>query len=224
MFTFPVYFYAMQEINAWLQSSQNFYDGVKLYGTYGKSNFLKTLFASGPTPYNIEKLEAELKAIAPTPPALKKLTVESLNLPVNVAPFENIVKKQVSNSENHKVYLALQEQQKTLYRQLDRNMIELDLQKNELVLKETAKQICFLHKKIQKNYFNIDFFDEKGFYPGQEEKPQLKTDEIQRLQVSLSKAKKRLSSGKCRDIQQTQDLITEQTEKLRLLQSERYNR
>jgi hypothetical protein len=214
----------MQEINAWLQGSQIFNVGVDLYDTYGKSNFLKTLFANGPTPYNIEKLEAELKAIAPTPPALKDLPVVSLELPVRTELIKDLVKKQVSNPENHKTYLSLLEQQKTLYRQLERNMTELDLQKNEQILFATAKQILHLHKKIQANYLLIDFFDEKGCFPHQEEKQASKTDAIQLLQQSISKAKRRLKSGNCRDIQQTNDLIAEQSKKLMDLQAERCNR
>jgi hypothetical protein len=214
----------MQEINAWLQGGQIFTDGVQLYDRYGKSNFLKTLFANGPTPYNIEKLAAELIALAPTPPAIVEVKSEIEKPKDKVEEVENIVKKQVSNPENHKIYLAFLEQQKTLYRQLERNMVELDLQKSESILFATAKQILHLHKKITGNYFLIDYFDEHGYFPHQEVKAALKTDAMQLLQQSISKAKRRLKSGKCRDAQQTNDLIAEQTKKLMELQAERYNR
>lgn len=202
----------MQDIHAWLQSSQNYNEGVLLYNKYGKSIFFKTLFSTGATPYNIEKLEAELISLAPTPPAIKQQTEKPITEkpPIDLPP-------QKPTANNHAIYIALQEDNKTKYRQLERNMIELDLQKNEQILFTTAKQILKLHKAIQSNYVLIDYYEEHGFFP-QDEAPQApKTETAQLLMQSISKAKTRLKSGKCRNIEQTLQLIAEKTEKLNQL-------
>lgn len=206
----------MQAINAWLQSDRDYKTGLALYAKYGQSSFLKTIFAQGPTPYNLLKLEAELESIAPAPPAVK---VESLKLKAENEKIDTSDAPKVDTSKNHRIYLELQEEQKNKYRQLQRNMVELDLQTNENILHQTAKQILHLHKKITDNWKTLDHYDEHGVFPFQKEKPIPKTPAIQLLHESLSKAKRRLKSGKCRDIAQTTNLIAEQTAKLKALQN-----
>ncbi|MCX2473564.1 hypothetical protein OQZ33_04385 [Pedobacter sp. MC2016-05] len=199
----------MQDFNAWLQSGQNYDVGLALYAKHGQSDFLKKLFADGPTPFNKSKLVAELSKLAPTPPAIPEI----LKIPVTelseskaeqseLAEFE--AKKQ--NAENHKYYLAFQEDNKTLYRQIERNMFMLDASIEQPILLTTAKNILHLHKKIKDNYRMIDHFDEVGYFPFQKTKVLL-TDEAQLIYQSLSKARKRLASGICKDAVKTKKLI-----------------
>jgi len=117
----------MQDINAWLQGNQDYNTGLALYSKYGQSEFLKNLFANGPTPFNKSKLAAELLKLAPTPPANEIAVIpntELLELSESKTEFSESDLKQ--KAENHKIYLAFQEDNKTKYRQLERNMAMLD--------------------------------------------------------------------------------------------------
>jgi hypothetical protein len=206
----------MQEINAWLHNGQEFTQGVKLYTEHGKNSFFKKLLLAGPTPYTIEKLEAELRSLAPAPPAIQdkpKQFFDSNQPPVGKTEADLV--DQESSSEDFTRYLQLKEHQKTLYRQLERNMIELDLSENERIRHMTAKNILGLNSKIQDIYKLIDLFDEKGKFPTEKEQvTRTAADEIQLLRVSNWKANQRLQSKKCRDVLQTKKLIEDNNKRI----------
>jgi hypothetical protein len=200
----------MQEINAWLQSNQDFNAGAALYVKYGTNSFLKGLLEKGPTPYSIRKLEAELINLAPAEPAIidtPQPTIEA-DQPVPKAEQAFNADDQKKRSKDFALYLLIKEDQKNLYRQLERNMIELDLGKGERLLHLTAKQILSIHSKITDNYKLIDLFDVEGKFPD----PKLPIEytpkeEIQKLRVSNSKAHTRLKNPDCRDPEETRKLI-----------------
>ncbi|RQO65083.1 hypothetical protein DBR40_24745 [Pedobacter sp. KBW01] len=204
----------MQEINAWLQNGLDYKTGAALYIKYGNNTFLKRLLEADPTPYTTEKLEAELRKMAPELNVIAdkpKLEIKQ-HAP---APSEQVEPVKTpdqckSNTEDLKRYLQIKEDQKTLYRQLERNMTELDMSKNEPFLLLTAKNILSLHGKIRDRYKLIDYFDLNGEFPDLKAKIQrTPAEEIQLLRVSIYKAKIRLQSPGCRDIEQTKKLITE---------------
>lgn len=205
----------MHEINVWLNLNSDFYIGVDLYEKYGSNSFLKKLLRSGgATPYNILKLETELKRLSPAlevkPDVLKPLPNREKLADIPTQP--DTIK---SHPENHVKYLQLVEYKKNLYRQLERNMMELDVSEKEIILHMTAKTILALHNKIQDIYKLLDFFDEKGQFPAKKEViSRSPPEEIQLLRVSTSKAKQRLESGKCRDVQQTKTLIEQNNKRI----------
>jgi hypothetical protein len=52
------------DIQAWLNSPQEYSAGLALYRQYGKNKFLLSILSKGPDDYNIDKLEQELRQIA----------------------------------------------------------------------------------------------------------------------------------------------------------------
>lgn len=50
----------INEINTWLNSSCNYYDGVELYKKYGTNKTLQSLFSNGPSHFTTKKLKEEL--------------------------------------------------------------------------------------------------------------------------------------------------------------------
>lgn len=215
----------MQDINAWLQSDQDYNTGLALYAKYGKSDFLKKLFADGPTPFNNQKLEAELQKLAPTQPAIEQSAIEPEDI---LSETENIPALTINDSkfspnsiaENQVRYLAIKDDIGLRYRQMENNMLALDYVNDEDILCQTAKQVLKLHRKIRDNWMLIDHFDEHGFFPYQKVKKPPVTSAMQLLHVSICKAKKRLQSPNCRDVAETQKLLEEKQLALKTLQDE----
>lgn len=205
----------MQEINAWLLSNQDFEAGKALYFQYGKNSFFKTILSKGPTPYSIEKLEVELKALAPAPPAIEPDPVPDPVIPTTKQqPQESKAKVNLVDATK---YLEFKEYQESLYRQLDRCMAELDLSDNSRFLLMTAKQILSLHAKIRSIWTIRDFYDENGHFPDEEKAVERSpAEEKQLLRVSIWKANERLKNPKCRDVEQTRKLI--ETNKARIIE------
>jgi hypothetical protein len=200
----------MQEINAWLQSNQDFNTGAALYVKYGTNKFFKTILEKGPTPYSVIKLEAELIRLAPATPAIIDAPQPIIEADQPVPKKEQAlpVEDQQKRSKDFAMYLLIKEGQKTLYRQLERNMIELDLGKGERLLHLTAKQILSIHSKITDNYKLIDLFDVEGKFPDPKQPIEYTPkEEIQKLRVSNSKANMRLKNPDCRDPEETKKLI-----------------
>ncbi|RYY69347.1 MAG: hypothetical protein EOO13_09810 [Chitinophagaceae bacterium] len=54
-----------KEIHAWLESDQDYIDGVALYEKYGTNNVLKKLLARSETAFNFKKLVEVLEDLAP---------------------------------------------------------------------------------------------------------------------------------------------------------------
>jgi hypothetical protein len=209
----------MQEINAWLTSCQEFKSGAALYQKYGKNSFLKKLLLDGPTPYTSERLVAELTAMAPAAPATIDAPPTKIRLPKapDKRPEPSIDQgaAPISNPADLERYLQLKEYQKTLYRQMERNMTELDLSSKESFLHMTAKNIMAIHSKIRDIYKLTDYFDAKGTFPdGKVPVIKIAADEIQALRVSTSRAKTRLRSPGCRNVEQTKQLIEDNNKRI----------
>ncbi|WP_316780389.1 hypothetical protein [Pedobacter antarcticus] len=201
----------MQEINAWLKDSEDFDKGVELYFKYGKNSFFKTtLIKFGCTPFNIQKLVAELTALAPAAPAPQQHTSASNHLVTHQkplpAPDGALPAPDPKDTER---YLALKELLRTKYRQMDRNRAALAISSDKEYRHLTAKQIMKLDNDIKDIYRLIDYFDAHERFPhlAKDEIIRTSAEEIQLLRVSSSKAKKRLDLGKCRNIHKTEQLI-----------------
>lgn len=196
----------MQEINAWLQSKRDFETGKALYIKYGSNTFFKTLLQNhGNTPYNIKKLGAELKALAPASPVLPPPAD-----PQPVSSTSNHPPKEPPSIKLMERYMSLKELLKMKYRQMERNMAAIDFSDDPQFLHLSAKQILSLHTAIGDIHDLIDYFDEHGTFPTvqlSEEVIRTPEHEIQLLRQSTSKAKRRLASGKCRDLAKTKELI-----------------
>lgn len=220
----------MQEINGWLRSGKDFETGKALYIKYGKNSLFKSLLnTQGATPYNIKKLGADLKKIAPAPPAI---THDAPPIPIVAAPLPPPVKEgagkvepdnqatPANNTSEYPKYLQLKQHIQTLYRQIERNRTELDLQTNQNLLHMTAKQMLSLHGKLQDCWKLVDYFDEHGSFPLvkptiEEIRAKLSpAEEIQLLRQSTSKAKTRLKSPGCRDVEGTKALILKNNQRI----------
>ncbi len=218
----------MQEINAWLQSGKDFETGKALYIEYGNNSIFKSLLNNqGATPYNIKKLGAELKKLAPAPPAITKATsiipiVATVPPPANVQEAE-IAETPTNNTSEYPKYLQLKDYIQKLYRQIERNRTELDLGTNPAFLHQTAKQILSLHGKLQDAWKMVDYYDEYGCFPvikaSVEEVRAKKSpaEEIQLLRQSTSKAKTRLENPNCRDVEATKALIQKNIQRIKEL-------
>jgi hypothetical protein len=227
----------MQEVNAWLRSGKDFEVGKSLYVKYGTNSFFKSLLnTQGATPYNVKKLGAELKTLAPAPPAIVNQIKTSKPL-VDTKTGKSVIKDtiivtdQPSPTENEPLpsseplapkspddfakYLELKELLKSTYRQLERNMAELDISTKETYLHLCAKNILSLDDKIKTIWKFIDYFDEHGSFPGT--KPEVvrtPAEEMQLLRQSTSKAKTRLKSPTCRDVEATKQLIIDNNKRI----------
>ncbi len=218
----------------WLRSGKDFEAGKSLYLTYGTNSFFKSLLNNqGATPYNVKKLGADLKALAPAPPAIDKkaprVYVPECNASISpemvtVSP-ESVTETKEKGilplpsptgiTSDYPKYLQLKEHLKNAYRQLERNRTELDLGTSQPILHLCAKQILSLHGKIQDIWKLIDYYDAEDRFPEViAEIIRTPAEEIQLLRQSTSKAKKRLNSGTCRDIPATQDLITKNNKRI----------
>jgi hypothetical protein len=221
----------MQEINAWLRSGKDFETGKVLYIKYGKNSIFKSLLnTQGATPYNVKKLGADLKDLAPAPPAAP---IDAPTFPrvATAPPLANVHEADqaevptpdpapVNSTSDYPKYLQLKDYIQTLYRQIERNRTELDLGTNPAFLHQSAKQILSLHGKLQDAWKMIDYYDEHGSFPlvkptVQDVRAALTpADEIQLLRQSTSKAKTRLNSPGCRDVEATKALILKNNQRI----------
>lgn len=193
----------MQEINAWLQSDQDYYSGVKLYSKYGKSDFVKNILSAGPTPFNIQKLEAELTKLAPAPPA------NAVEIPPTITPIDQAIPLLINDKKkiyDHQRFLTLEQDRNNLYREIERLMAFNSILQDPNELHRTAKSILLKHQKIQSIWHELDLYAESGTFPEKEIKV-IKTNRKQLIHQSISKAKKRLQSGKCKNVERTKALI-----------------
>ena len=201
----------MQEINAWLNNSGDFKTGMLLYIKYGSNSFFKkTLEKFGETPFNIQKLGAELSALAPTLPAnqeYQELDADSSKQP----PFPPLCPKETER------YLSLKVLQQTKYRQLDHNRAALAISTDKSYRHLTAKQIIKLTDQIRDIYILLDFYEINQKFPDVAAKDNLictPEEEIQLLRQSNSKAKSRIKKGNCRNLHKTEQLIIKNNKRI----------
>lgn len=215
----------MQEINAWLLSEQNFVKGVALYTRYGTNSFFKGLLQSaGPTPYNIQKLSAELTMLGAASPAIPEIPDNSVipeiperNPSTNAEPVNTAkAPRQVNqNGRDHSQYLKLLARRDEVVRQLDRNMAALDFSTDQHVLHQTAKQILRLHQTKQELWAQIDHYQTHGsFEPIEVKEAPSREKQMQLIYQSICKARKRLADPHYKDKEKTMLLIEKKQKQL----------
>lgn len=222
----------MQEINAWLLSEQNFVKGVALYTRYGTNSFFKGLLQSaGPTPYNIQKLSAELTKLAPASPAIPEIPTipeipnnpdqeQTSNTPQpttqqGVQRTSETPHRKPTNGHDHSRYLKLLARRDEVVRQLDRNMAALDFSTDQHVLHQTAKQILRLHQTKQELWAQIDHYQTHGlFEPVEVKEAPSREKQMQLIYQSICKARKRLADPNYKDKKKTLLLIEQKQKQL----------
>lgn len=212
----------MQEINAWLNSDQDFSTGSALYEKYGTNTyFKKVLLSHGATPYNERKLVAELSDLAPATPAVE--TIDKTKPTIEAAPPDLLrcedqeITKVVAIPKEYQRYLGLKSELKQCYNQVQRLMAILDLSNDMLILRDAAGQLVRLNDRIVDIYRKIDFYDENGHMPEPaiiDKADKTLQQELQALYVSTSKAETRLKSPTCRDKNKTKLLIAENRKRI----------
>jgi hypothetical protein len=221
----------MQEINAWLRSGKAFEVGKSLYMKYGTNSTFKSLLnTQGPTPYNVKKLGADLKALAPAQPAITIdapiIKIDAATLPhtdITEAGKERQTDWEAPDSRDtadYPKYLQIKQQIQTLYRQIERNRTELDLNDKPSLLRMIAKQVVALHGKLTDYWKLVDYYDEHGCFPlvkptieeGRAERTP--AEEIQLLRQSTCKAKTRLKNPQCKDMEGTNELIKRNNQRI----------
>ncbi|MNK47617.1 hypothetical protein D3C87_664290 [compost metagenome] len=195
----------MQDITAWLQGTKDYSIGLDLYAKYGTSSFLKQIFANGPTPFNIEKLEAELTSLAPPPAPLPEASKVKELVPVELNETPPLTRENYIPNNEYR-YNRIKDEIKKKYKQLERNMWVLADSKKETTLHLTAKQILKLNDEISDAYRLIDYYDKHNVFPDQVVYVPV-TDRKQLLMVRINRAKKRLNAPNCKNPEATKALI-----------------
>lgn len=193
----------MQEIINWLSSDKDYSKGVSLYAQYGKSDFYKNLFASGKTPYNIDKLKDELAKLVEGFKSVPKAVVKPdiVSLPAKTeAP------------KDYPRYLRIKEEVSGLYAQANRAKFALDKERNPNLLLKIALTLKKLKKAIRERYMLLEHYDLHGAFPteihiAKADDFESPSQKIQLLRQSNSKAKKRLQNPACKNKVATAELI-----------------
>lgn len=221
----------MEAIANWLKN-KDYQEGVSLYQLHGSSDFLKKIFEAGEGDYTRQKLEEELtsllpeyfKAVETIPTAERNITILSAS-PIDLsAPPINCTNEEVSkrpSSQDNIQYLKLLRRRNDLNRQITRNMALLDASTSRARRFETAKQIKSLDRAKREVWAEIDYFDAHGCFMPVAVKPEIKTDELQRLYVQIYKAEKRLEKTELRNREKTEKLLAEKRKRVEEIRKER---
>lgn len=197
----------MQEIKEWFKN-KSYAAGVSLYQKYGTSDFLKQLFSTGSNSYTQEALEDALSELLDEQPADKT--------PEPVAPPTPPV-----DPQTHPLYLKLCRDRDQVFRQIDRNMMLLDSCRTDSARHRTALQIIRLQRRKREIFAELDYLEEHGAPMPPVPVKEVKTPEIQRLYVQISKAKKRLQNPELRNRTKTERLLEQKQARLAELRRER---
>lgn len=200
----------MQEIVNWIQGTQDYNEGLKLYEKHIGENFLFSLLKSGPTPYNIDTLKDKLQELVVPIPDSQNIDIPTQLISEPIAQQAIIFEK--PKSEQYPEYLKIKREIEELYMQANRAKFVLNTTKKERkpLLFATAKQIKKIQRTLTEKFMLIDYFDEHGCFPVKDVvvKPAMDPAvEIQLLRQSNSKAKKRLSNPDYKNKVQTEKLI-----------------
>jgi hypothetical protein len=202
----------MSAIHDWLNGNRDFDAGVKLFTAYGGSEFYQKMFSNaGQTEFNKKKLASELEklagAVSPAPPAQKMVVPKPEQKPVVPTP-EN-------KAADNRKYLDLTRKKDNLYTRLNMLVMEKRYLPSGEKLRQCAFDILKTHQAITECWAQIDYFQEHQTFPTQAPEP-VRDDKtrIQYLQVSISKAKTRLKSPKCRNRATTELLIKQKEAEL----------
>lgn len=128
---------------------------------------------------------------------------------------------EIPNTKTSIHYLKLCRYRDELNRQISRNMALLDMTRSKSRRHETAKQILSLHRKKVQVWAEIDYYTENGSLMPVAVKPELKTDELQRLYVQINKAEKRLQQKELRNRKKTEKLLQEKRKRVEQIRLER---
>lgn len=197
----------MQEIRAWLEN-KDYAEGVALYEKHGTNDFLKGLFAGTPTEYTRIKLHEELTRLIADSPAPKETAVQLAASPIPMLA-------------DNPLYLKLCRERDQTYRQIDRNMYQLDACRSKSTRHHIAKQILRLQRRKQRILAELDYIDEHGRPMPVTPEKEVKTPEMQRLYVQICKAEKRLQKTVLRNRAKTERLLTVKRARLEELRRER---
>lgn len=194
----------MEQIKAWLNSDRSYPEGLALYTRYGTNEFLKSRFQSTQDVYNKNKIVEELQKLLEKPVIT---LVKKANPPSNPEADQG-------------KYLSLIKKRDEVVKQIERNMVVLDLGTDKSILFETAKQILRLHQQKTELWAAIDFYQKYNCFEQPPEVKEIpKEKEIQLLYQAISKANKRLQSNNCKNPARTEQLRDQRIKRLNELKN-----
>lgn len=225
----------MEAIVKWLED-KDYQEGVRLYEDHGSSEFLKKIFNNGESDYSRKKLEEELLSLLSegfkitSKPVFKKVNYDPDQSKLNGVDLDVIYideavdipyEENKPSSQDNINYLKLTRRRDELNRQISRNMVLLDVSTSKKRRYETAKQIISLDRAKRQVWAEIDYFLEHGSIMPVAVKPEIKTDELQRLYVQIYKAEKRLEKTELRNRAKTEKLLAEKRKRVEEIRKER---
>ena len=203
----------MQVIADWLLNG-TYEAGVMLYKKYGTSDFLKKKLA---VHRDEVRLRDELQQLAPKtllPVPDKKTLQKPLTTPPPIA----------TNHAEAKEHLFLLKKRDNIYRELNSLMAERPFTPAGAELLRVARTILLRNQALMEIWAKLDYYAENGTFVAEPiiERQQFAPtkESVQLLRQTISKAKARIASGKCRNLEQTQLLLKASGEKLSVMLAE----
>jgi hypothetical protein len=141
---------AIPEIISWLNSDQKYETGLKLYIQHGTNSFLKKVLATGPNPFNTEKLEDELQLIHDS----QNTTARSSGVyrGRDYEGLDDAIKEMIATV-------------KSLYKMNGAKLAQLKYQKTDQKRAIMAHQILDNDQQARELLHQIDYFEEHGTIP-----------------------------------------------------------
>lgn len=204
----------MQEIGKWLSGDRDYEEGRLLYERYGSNDFLKKIFLSGNTPFNIMKLATSLEELAPAMPTNLPELIPVISKSVGTSQSEA-----AKSSDDFSRFLRLKKERDDIVRQLDRSMAMLDMLEDQEPLFLTAREIIKLNDRKENSWALIDYYDANKCFP--DDHPNQDTEEVksrekkmQSIYECLCRARKRLANPNCKTPEKTRALIEKKIKEL----------
>jgi hypothetical protein len=143
-------------VTSWLENGRPYDQGVILYQEYGKNFILKSLFATGYSNFNSQKLTEELRLIndqtiadpAPSTLYVKSLKTEVFEKINHAALPEDLQKENILKGE--------------LYRQAGKLKKQLEFMKSPEARSTAIKAILANFEQIDKIWAKLDYFQQTG--------------------------------------------------------------
>ena len=154
----------IEEINSWLNSNQDYYQGVSIYNQYGNSPNQKRMFQNGgPTRRNNELLLYELKKLAKSSPIVQQIirpSIKSEIKPVIIPKVEftgtRVVTTDAAELKNQ-IIIKLKDR--------DQKHSVLELLPTDEIRRQYAFQILDLSDEIGEMYERLQHFEKHGVLP-----------------------------------------------------------